>query len=70
MFSSAVGLGKGIMRGKMEDQVMKEAHELVAACNLKLPLVYRWLQCQQLYTIIPFIPSFRNFHRLGEELSL
>ena len=52
MLSSAVGLGKGIVRGKMEDQVMKEAHEqVVAACNLKLPLVYRWLQCQQLFCL-------------------
>ena len=42
---SAVGLGIGTEKGKMEDQVMKGVQEqMLATCSLILPLVHQWLR--------------------------
>lgn len=61
--SFAVDLGKGIVKGKMEDQVMKGAQE-VEACSLKLlPLVRPWEACQLLFYLDPgnFLANFLLF---------
>lgn len=51
--SFAVGLVKGIVKGKMEDQVLKELRgQVLAACSLKfLLLVHPWQACQPLFSL-------------------
>lgn len=50
--SFAVDLVKGIVKGKMEDQALKELQgQVLAACSLKfLLLVHPWQACQPLFS--------------------